>query len=281
MPKFIKNSIVHTIPYDFDCEKARFANNAVSANWLVNDDTSTYHFSAENVTINSESIPLYNTTATQSFNYNIAPIDPKFDSPETTIGAVKLNNAISDKDYAVQYTINDNQTNYYVYAGTITYDVNGSCTEYMGFFNRQSNSTSIARVPFRFAITLKRKNNNIVTPDFNNAIPIANITKIYNIDYSKLSVSGPTYVLGTCIARVLDQKQYNNEFPITNSKYASREMFFFVDTTTGNIYLIPSNCKFGTSKNSAYHCSYTNDECRRWPCIELSFNTTLYVMFKP
>lgn len=281
MANFIHNINVHGTQYDMRCEKAQNTHFASSAQWLVNDDASTYHFSVENA---SSAIPLYDKDTTLVWNDSLHDIDPKFDTEDNILRFVGLQNQIVNRSNDVQFTMFDTQPNYTVNHGSNSWNSYQSASEYMGMYNYGALSNGSARIPFRFSACLYRKDSTITTPDFDNTKPIAKITKIRGVDVKDLFIKGPAYILGTCIIRRVTQNAQQG-YPYNTYRGNSREMFFWMNTDENsndycNIYLCNSNCKNGVSKQSAYHCSYTVTQCRNLPCIELSFNTVLYVLFK-
>lgn len=271
--KFLGDSTIHGSHYDFTYEKALSATNAISAQYLLNNDESTYHFSTENGTL-----PLYNTDNTIVYNTYGHTTIPKFDSDESSIRMIEFDNRKNNMLYS--YNVNNEQPNYDVYLSNNP--VYGACTEYAHAVNGSTETANVfARIPFRFTAVVRRKSDSNLTPDFDYTKPLGTINSIYSIAYENWLVNGPTYVLGSCIARPDGLRPGSDmSFPNFSYRSLSREMFFFVNTLTGEITLQPSNCIFGNKKYSIYHCSYTNDILRKYPVIELTFNTTLYVQSK-
>ena len=282
MANFIHNISAHNTLYDISSDRAQHSHYTNSANYCVNDGNSTYHFSAANV----GDIPLYDTTKTRVFNESVGEITPKFDSDDTIPAYILLSNNVENKSSTVVgkvvYSVLNKQSNYDVYHGTHTFENNGSMTEYQGLYNVFGKSNAMARVPFKFSVCLVRHNNVGKTPDFDNGKPLAKITSIYGAPLSSLYVKGPAYILGSCVVRPSTSGN-NNAFPSKEYRVSSREMIFWMnldetDSNYGSIYLCTSNCKLGNTKASAYHCSYTEEDCGR-SHIELAFNTVLYVAY--
>jgi len=282
---YIYDISAHNTRYDISSDRSKYAHFAKSANYCVDDTGSTYHFSATNV----GDIKLYDTTATRIFNEQVDEITPKMNCDESIPAYFLLKNNVENKtvvpNYTVyEYSMNNTQANYTVNPGTISCEAYGSMTEYQLGYNFPETSNATARVPFRFTACLTRKTGVGYTPDFDNGKPLAKLTKIYGVPLSSLYVKGPAYILGSCIRRQLTTGSYNSAFPKVEYRLNSREMIFWMnlDETSsdyGGIYLCTSNCRFGTTKSSVYHCSYTDDDCKNSPCIELCFNTVLYVMY--
>ena len=279
---YIHDFTVHNTPYDIDAEKSQYSHYALSANWLYNADDSHYHFSVKNLSANA---PLYDTNGTIIYNNYLDVIEPKFDSDESVPVIFKLANKI-DLPLTVDYVVNDKQKNYSIQRATNFYDSTyGSCTEYMGQFNSQGYCAQMARIPFRFSCVFTRiTSRDDPTPDFDSAKPIAKITKIGNISVDNLYITGPAYVLGSCILRRTVNGQ-PGAFPATTFRVNSREMFFWMNTDATsneycNIYVCPTNCKAGVNTHSLYHCSYTPTQCRNLAHIEVEFNTVLYITFR-
>ena len=285
MANFIQDISAHGVQYDIRSDKSRTSHYSKVANWCIDDSGSTYHFSAENV----GSIPIYDPAGTVVYNENVGIITPKFTNEDTTPAFICLKNDVENKNRfssntIVAYTAVDTQTNYTNTIGSYDLSYDACMTEYQSCYNLPYTSNATVRVPFKFTVCLKRKTGKGTTPDFEHNKPLATITTIYGEPLNKLYVNGPTYIMGTCIGRRRHASP-SFAFPSTTYRHNSREMFFYMVTdstksTYGNIYLCPSNCKLGTSKSSAYHCSYTETECSDFSIIELHFNTTLYVMYK-
>lgn len=276
---YIHDINVHGTQYDMRCEKAQNTHYASSAHWLVNDDDSTYHFSVENA---SSAIPIYDKNTTIVYNKDVRMIDPTFDTEDTVLRNVGVQTQIVNRSNDVLFTMFDTQPNYTVNHGSNSWNTYQSASEYMGTYNYGGLSNGSARIPFRFSACLYRKNSTVTTPDFDGKIPLAKITKIRGVDVKDLFVKGPAYILGTCLIRRATQNAQQG-YPNTTFRGNSREMFFWMDTDENSdtycyIYLCNSNCKNGVNGQSAYHCSYTVTQCRNLPCIELSFNTVLYVL---
>lgn len=285
MANYIRNFNVHGTQYNMCGEKAGGSHFAASADWLLNDSASTYHFSAENA---SSAIPLYNTNNTTFWNTETLTeiAQPAFDSLSAIPDWIELENNRTPKYNSVQYTVNDTQQYYDVNTVSKMWTNMQTCTEYMLMYNQMLYSSVAARIPFKFTVCLHRKNRTVsLTPDFDGNKPLARITNICGVDIKKLAVKGPAYILGSCMIR---SNVYGAaaSFPTRNFRANSREMFFWMNTDEasdeyGNIYLCNSNCKSGHFRYaSAYHCSYTQSQLNTMDFIELTFNTVLYVLFR-
>lgn len=278
---FIHDFTVHNTPCSLETERAQYAHYAVSANWLHNSDDSHYHFEVKNL---SAGVPLYAPAGTIIYNNYLDTITPKFDSDESVPVIFQLDNNVK-LPITISTDINAIQQNYYMYRATAVTTNNGTCTEYMGLFNGQEQSNQMARIPFRFAICFGRKTGrDDPTPDFDSTKPIARIRSIGNISVDNLLVTGPAYILGSCMIR-RQVHEGNSGFPYNTFRANSREMFFYMNTDLNSdeycsIYICPTNCKVGVNAHSLYHCSYTPDQCRNLDYIEVEFNTVLYITFR-
>lgn len=280
MSNFIHDISAHGVLYDISSDRAANSHYSKTADWCVDDSVSTYHFSASNI----GKIPLYDTDSTKVLNEVADVITPKFTNEDNIPAVFYLKNNIERKsNNIVTYTAVDTQKNYTINIGSYTWAQYQSMTEFQGGYNTNQTSNASVRVPFKFTVCVTRKANTGYTPDFDHSKPLAKITTIYGESIDNLYINGPTYILGTCIARRAASTG-NQAYPNTTYRNNSREMFFYMNcdktsTNYGGVYLAPANCKTGTTNNSVYHCSYTETMCMSFPCVELHFNTTLYVMY--